>query len=322
MTYSLEDLKRKKNNIGSTIQKVGGGTDLSTLNKGASSLQTSRSNNNGLKAVTKDLRSSLGLNRTEQTPSVSQKIDQMSASVLEDASRILKESKIHLICFFDKSASCSGTESATIAGYKGLIDNERKTGLPTKVTTILFDVKSYIINNHTEADAVPNLYYVADGNWTAIYDTLSNNLKRLKAESKGEKTIVAIMTDGKDNISKNYDEISTRQIIKECQRLGWEFIFLGANYEAIETGKMIGIKEENLALFTPTPDGYYTNFKAVQKAIESFRKEGKVTPDWSKVIKQVNLAIASGESRENILAITDGKKDENDGPTLRLGGRR
>ena len=244
----------------------------------------------------------------------------MSKSVLEDASRILKESKTHLICFFDKSASCSGTEAATIAGYKELIDKERKTGLPTKITTILFDKRSHIINSRVEVANVPNLYYNADGDATAIYDTLTSNLKKLKVETQGEKTIVAIMTDGKDNASEIYDEIFTRQIIKECEALGWEFIFLGANRYAIQTATMIGIKNENLALFTPTPDGYFTNFKAVQKALDSFRKEGKVTPDWSKIIKKVNIAIASGESRENILAITDGH--ENDGPTLKLGGKR
>ncbi len=319
MAYSLEDLKRKKN-IEFTTQKVGG-TDLSTITKGSSSISTSRSTNSGLSTITKDLRNSLGIDKSGQSPSVSQRVNQMSKSVLKEASQILKDSKVHLIFFFDKSASCRGTEAATIAGYKGLIDNERKTGLPTEVTTILFDGNSHGINKRVEIARVPELYYVADGNYTAIYDSLTSNLKKLKAETEGEKTIVVIMTDGEDNASMNYNESSTREIIKECIALGWEFIFLGANKYAIKTGQMIGIKESNLALFTPTPDGYFTNFKAVQKALESFRKEGKVNPDWSKIIKQVNIAIASGESRENILAIGDGKKDENDGPTLKLGGR-
>lgn len=301
MTYSLEELK-KKNNILKKTQERG------IMTKVQSTLVSSA--NNSLSA----LRSQLSLEKTEVSgKSIEERVKKLSSQILPETSKILKESKVNIICIFDKSGSCQGTESATIAGYKELIEKEKRTGFPAEVTTILFDNTARIINNQVNINEVPELSYYADGG-TALYDTLVMELGRIKNEKtlKGEereKTIVAIMTDGKDEHSRKYNERDVRQIITECKNLGWEFIFLGAKQNAYQVATSLGIEAQNAEIFQATAQGFYLNFKAIESAIESYRLKGKIAPDWSKIVRE-----------NNALSLESGKR--NDGPTLSLGSGR
>lgn len=304
--YSLEELKQ-----GAQPEKN------AMTNSRLSGLSLNREQKKGSLTVSgQNLRANLGLIGKKQD-TLEKRVETMSKGIIAQAAKIRRESNIHLICFFDKSASCRGTEYATIAGYRELIEKERKQCLPTKITTVLFDRKSYVVNRRTDIEQLPGLEYCADGASTAIYDTLTTHLRELKNEAEeGEKTIVAIMTDGADNASYHCDEASTRAIVKECQAMGWEFIFLGANYLAVQTASVIGIKEQNTALFLESPEGYYTNFLAVERAISSMREVGTITPDWSNEIKKTYAALGSGTGNPQL------ENGNNHGPVKLLGGRK
>lgn len=300
--YSLEDLKKKSKILQSEKDQL-------VKRQSGSTLQTTSNNRSKNLEL---LRTNLNLSTSTQTSkNIEQKITSMSRSILPEAAKIYNDNKVNLICFFDKSGSCRGTEQATILGYRELIKNQKC--YPTFVTTILFDEYTHIINNEVDIKSIPELNYYAEGG-TSLYDVLVQELSRIKYErtQKGterEKTIVAIMTDGLDEHSKKYNEIDTRNIINACRDLGWEFIFLGANQNAQLIATNLGIDPKNAEVFQATREGFYLNFKAIEKALESFRLEGKVTPDWSKVVKENNL-----------LALGDGRKNE--GPTLTLGSGR
>lgn len=295
--YSLDDLKKKRNEISKAC------------NVNESKLSTVSSA--GLSTV-RDLKQSLGLNK-QQNVNLDRKLNDMSKATLPEVARIFDESKINLVFFFDKSSSCSGTEPATILGYNNLINKEKKEGLPTKVTTILFDGYAHVICNNEDIENIEPLNYTANGG-TALYDTMTTYLRSIKDERQlsgtlKEKIIVVIMTDGKDEHSHKYRASDVRTIVDICKSYGWEFIFLGASEELKMFASKLGIDPDKSERFIPDANGYYLNFQAVSKAIDSYRSEGKIKPDWSSIIKQ-----------NNTLALESGK--DNDGPTLRLGGKR
>jgi len=288
MSFNLEDLKKKS--------KIQSPTTTELVKSGG--ITTQRLNS---------LRSDLGINNKGKS-SLDSKVKSMAASVLKEASSILKESKTELIFIFDKSTSCEGTEKATMAGYNELIEKEKRSGYPTKVSTILFSDQDEIINFRTDIQSVKPLHYYAYGN-TTLYDTLTYQLNKIKQEQDKDeirpKTIVIIMTDGEDYGSVYNDENSVRKIVSICKSIGWQFIFLGANQDAKLVASTLGINPETAETFIADNQGYRLNFHAVSLALESYRNSGRIAPNWAEAIKQNNLAL--------------GSSNQNSGPRLTLG---
>lgn len=284
MSFSLEDLKKATNRNG---------------------LVPSRGNN-GLA----NLKGNLAVNKGD----LDSRIKSLSAQVLPQAASILKEGSAELVFLFDCSESCSGTEQVTMKGFNELIEKEKRVGFPTIVSTILFNSTDHVVNDRVDINRVGSLNYVAKGG-TALYDTLCKHLqnimqKQAMSGSKAlKKTVVVIMTDGKDESSIFNDGRDAKQKVAECLALGWEFIFLGANINAKMVAASLGINANYAENYMVTETGILTNFQAVRKALQSVREEGKINPDWSTSIQNNNLAIEMKNSHED------------NGPVLKLGGK-
>lgn len=283
MGISLDDLKRGSNR-GLAVSNNAG---LATLKN---SLQTGNSN------------------------SLDDRINNMASSVLPQAAEVLKNSA-ELISLFDKSGSCKGTELATINGFNDLIQKEKKSGFPMLVTTILFNEEDTIIHDGLNINMVKPFNYIAGGG-TALYDSLCRNLKKTlerheKSGSKApNKTVVVIMTDGKDEHSKYYDIHDAKKIIAKCKALGWEFIFLGNEIDAKYEAAKLGIDALHAENYSLENNGILHNFRAVSNVLKSLREAGKIDPNWSAPIKNNNLALG------------DGRRYSDDDSALRLGGKR
>jgi len=267
---------------------------LDKINKGTGDLVTS--------SILKSLRTALTDKQNLDT-----RLNSMKARVLpavaEDLKRI-KAISIELVNIIDCSLSCKGTEIATASGYNELISKERNKGNNTIVTTSLFNGTENLLYEGLEVAKVPYLTYSANGG-TALYDTLVTRLKSVKERHRKlganapQKTIVTIMTDGRDEHSTLYGIESVRRLIVECRELGWEFIFLGANIDAKFVASNLGIPLENAEQYNQSQRGILTNFKALELDITSVREEGKLNPDWSKIIrKSNNLAL---EDNNNLM---------------------
>lgn len=244
------------------------------------------------------------LKRSVGSTNLEKKLDAMTAGVIKTSSlklKQIKEQTIEIINIFDKSGSCEGMERATIEGFNALINSEKRKDFKTYVTTSLFNGYEDLLYEGIDIKSVPPLSYRAMGG-TALYDTLVTRLtsiiKRHKemGENAPKKTIVTIMTDGKDEHSKLYTESDVRRVIAECRALGWEFIFLGANIEAKQVANFLGIPPENAENYDPSPKGVLVNFKALELAINSIREEGKIDPNWSEIIKRNNHLALGGQS--------------------------
>ena len=156
-----------------------------------------------------------------------------------------------LVFILDRSGSMSGLESDTIGGFNSMIEKQKKEEGKAVVSTVLFDNESVVIHDRLPLDKVPRMTekeYFTRG-CTALLDAvggaihhIGNVHKYARKEDVPEKTLFIITTDGYENASKRYDYDKVHKMIeRQKEKYGWEFLFLGANIDAVETAKHFGI---------------------------------------------------------------------------------
>lgn len=276
MSFSIEELrKRSAMNLGTQKQQISTTPTTTTLNT--------------LKKLNSDISKS-----TKNKNILEEKVNTVSSSIIKETSKVYHEQKIELVFLFDKSGSCHGTEQATCNYYDHLIMREKKENLPIITTTVLFDGSQQEIAFRKNISQVSSLKYQADGDSTAIYDTMSNYIKKVMNAQDNEvnppkKTIVAIMTDGKDNDSHFYNDSDTRKLVEMAKSRGWIFIFLGAMQDAYDVGTSLGIHPDNIARIGMSDEAMQANFKAIEDAIDLVRKNGKIDISWKNNIQSMAL---------------------------------
>ena len=199
-----------------------------------------------------------------------------------------------LVFILDRSGSMSGLESDTIGGFNSLIEKQRKEEGECFVSTVLFDDSSFVLHDRIKLSDVPKMtetdYYVRG--CTALIDAIggaihhiANIHKYAREEDVPEKTVFIITTDGMENASHIYssDEVK-RMIEKEKEKYGWEFLFIGANIDAVETAKHYGIDDSRAVNYNADCEGTHILYETVASTIGSVRKFGAVPAGWSRKI--------------------------------------
>lgn len=168
----------------------------------------------------------------------------------------MKKDLTELVFILDRSGSMSGLEADTIGGFNSMIAKQKKEPGEAFVSTVLFDSYSEVIHDQLKLENVPALtekeYQVCG--CTALLDAIggaihhiANIHKYARPEDVPEHTMLIITTDGMENASRHYSIEKVRSMIEtEKERYGWEFLFLGANIDAIETARHIGIDADHL----------------------------------------------------------------------------
>jgi hypothetical protein len=88
-----------------------------------------------------------------------------------------------------------------------------------------------------------------------------------------------------ENASREYTYEKVRDMVRHQKvKYGWEFIFLGANIDAIATAASFGISADRAANFVSDSKGINLNYKAVSEAVSSFRSSRSISDDWKKEI--------------------------------------
>lgn len=163
-----------------------------------------------------------------------------------------------LVFILDKSGSMSGKEEDTIGSFNTTISNQRKNDYKVLVTTVLFSDNSKIIHDREDIDKIGKLtaneYQV--GGSTALIDAIGEAISHIKTirkyirkEDVPSKTAFVIVTDGLENASKKYSSDEVKKMVEECKEKGFEFIFMGANIDAVETAKKFSIDESRTVNF-------------------------------------------------------------------------
>lgn len=207
------------------------------------------------------------------------------------------ENKItELVFILDKSGSMSGLESDTIGGFNAMLKKQQKEDGEAIVTTVLFDDKYEIIHDRINIKGIKSITekeYFVEGS-TALLDAIGKTIhkignaqKNTKEEYKADKVVFVITTDGMENASReyNYEKIRT-MVEKQKTKYQWEFIFLGANIDAISTAERFGIGADRAATYHADSEGTELNYNVVSEVVSDFRANRPVSHDWKEKIEE------------------------------------
>ena len=199
-----------------------------------------------------------------------------------------------LVFILDRSGSMSGLESDTIGGFNSFIEKQKKEDGECLVSAVLFNQKSEVLYDREDISHIRKMKeedYFASG-CTALIDALGNGIrhirnvhKYIRKEDVPAKTVFVIITDGLENASVRYSSDEVKKMVELQKEKGWEFLFLGANIDAVQTAKRYGIEEDRTVDYLNDQKGIKKNFATLSKTISCVRTEGSICKDWADEIK-------------------------------------
>ena len=207
----------------------------------------------------------------------------------------MKNNLTELVFILDRSGSMAGLESDTICGFNGMLAKQKKEEGDAQVTTILFDDAYEVLHDQADIQKVRPItekeYFVRG--CTALLDAVGKTITKIKHEQKeadedekADKVLFVITTDGYENASKEYSyEKIKKMITKQQEKHGWEFLFLGANIDAVAEAERVGIKADRAVSYCADSLGTDMNFAAVSDVACAVRKREAVHEDWKKEIE-------------------------------------
>ena len=206
----------------------------------------------------------------------------------------MKKNLTELVFILDRSGSMSGLESDTIGGFNSMIEKQKKQDGECIVSTVLFNNDSQVIHDRVPLDKIEPMterdYYVSGG--TALIDAIGGAIhhignvhKYARPEDVPENTIFIITTDGYENASYRYSSDRVKRMIEhEKAKYGWEFLFIGANIDAVETAKRYGIDHDRAVNYHADAQGTDIVYATVSQAVCNVRMNKCMAENWSEDI--------------------------------------
>ena len=206
----------------------------------------------------------------------------------------MKKGLTEIVFILDRSGSMSGLEKDTIGGFNSTIEKQKQESGEAYVPTVLFDTKMEVLHDRVPLANIAPLTdkeYYARG-CTALLDAIGGAIhhignvhKYAREEDRPEKTIFVITTDGYENASHKYSAERVKQMIeRQKEKYGWEFIFLGANIDAIETARNFGIDESRAANFVNDEPGIGVMYEAQCCLMSDIRNNRVNDRQWKKYV--------------------------------------
>ena len=208
----------------------------------------------------------------------------------------MKNDLTEMVFILDRSGSMHGLEQDTIGGFNSMIQRQKQQAGRALVSTVLFSGDSQVIHDREDIRTIgpltPRQYTV--GGSTALLDAIGGAIhhigcvhKYARAEDVPAHTVFVITTDGMENASHRYgsDEVK-RMVRRQKEEHGWEFLFLGANIDAVETASRFGIPEDRAVTFHNDSIGQRLNYEAVGKAVSAFRACAPMGREWKAEVEE------------------------------------
>ena len=204
---------------------------------------------------------------------------------------------MELVFILDRSGSMGGLESDTIGGYNSVLEKQKKANKgKVFVTTVLFDDKYELLYDRLSIDKIKPItekeYFVRGS--TALLDAIGKTISQVKANQnylsknqKAKKVLFVIITDGMENASREYNIQAVRNMIEtQKNKENWEFLFLGANIDAISTAKSFGIDSNRAVRYKSDSIGTQNNYKVLNEAILEMRSGNELKDTWKEKIEE------------------------------------
>lgn len=201
-----------------------------------------------------------------------------------------KNNIVDVVFILDRSGSMGGLESDTIGGFNSMLEKQRKIEGKAFITTVLFDDQYELLHDRVNIAKVNNItekeYFVRGS--TALLDAIGKTIAKEKAiqdtlgkNEKADKVLFVIITDGLENASREYNSSTVKKLIEtQKEKYGWEFLFLGANIDAIETASAIGISAERAVNYNSDSVGTQLNYKSLNNAVSEVRSGKELKKEW------------------------------------------
>ena len=201
-----------------------------------------------------------------------------------------KNNIVDVVFILDRSGSMGGLESDTIGGFNSMLEKQRKIEGKAFITTVLFDDQYELLHDRVNIAKVNNItekeYFVRGS--TALLDAIGKTIAKEKAiqdtlgkNEKADKVLFVIITDGLENASREYNSSTVKKLIEtQKEKYGWEFLFLGANIDAIETANTIGINAERAVNYKSDSIGTKKNYDTLNKVVEEVRSGKELDKNW------------------------------------------
>ena len=200
-----------------------------------------------------------------------------------------------LVFILDRSGSMGGLEADTIGGFNGMIEKQKKEEGEAYVSTILFDNESEVIHDRVKLSEIRPMteedYYVRG--CTALLDAIGDAVKHIsnihkyaRPEDVPAHTMFVITTDGMENASRRYTYKEIKKLIGKQKELGWEFLFIGANIDAVEVAERVGISKERTANYVSDSVGTSMVFQALAAPISAMRKNEAISREWAETLEE------------------------------------
>ena len=201
-----------------------------------------------------------------------------------------------LVFILDRSGSMSGLESDTIGGFNGMIKEQKKKEGECFVSTVLFDHEMLVLHDRIPLAKVKRMTendYQVRG-CTALLDAIGRSIIHIdnihryaREEDVPDNTVFVIITDGMENASTEFSSRKVKEMIERKKKgFGWEFLFIGANIDAVETASHIGISKERAVNYVADSMGTDVVYRNVSNAVCSIRENASLGKDWSDEINK------------------------------------
>ena len=208
----------------------------------------------------------------------------------------MKRNLTELVFILDRSGSMQGLEGDTIGGFNAMMEKQKREPGEALVSTILFDDRTQVLHDRVRVGEVGPItekeYYVRG--CTALLDAIGGAIhhignihKYARSEDVAEHTLFVITTDGMENASRRYSAQRVKEMIRrQKEKYGWEFLFLGANIDAVETAGHLGIAPDRAVNYHCDSEGTRLNYQVVGQAVAAVRCRATLDGRWKEAIEE------------------------------------
>lgn len=208
----------------------------------------------------------------------------------------MKNNLTEIVFILDRSGSMGGLETDTIGGFNAMLERQKKAEGEALLSTLLFSNETEVLHDRADIRQVEPLslqdYRV--GGSTALLDAIGGAIRHIgnlhretRPEERPAHTLFVITTDGQENASRRYGYAELKRLIeRQKERYGWEFLFLGANMDAVAAASRFGIDADRAVRYHCDSAGIALNYEAVGEAILTLREKSALDRNWGARIRE------------------------------------
>ena len=208
----------------------------------------------------------------------------------------MKKGLTELVFILDRSGSMSGLESDTIGGYNAMLEKQKKEPGEAVITTVLFDDRYELLHDRINLrgiEPITDKEYFVRGN-TALLDAVGKTINKIgnvqkhtTDDERAQHVMFVITTDGMENASREFSYEKVPQMIeRQKSKYGWEFIFLGANIDAIATAESFGISSDRAVNYNADSEGTSLIYEALNETVSCMRTSHSISENWKDRIEE------------------------------------